>query len=68
MAQKSYRHEMKELFKILETQGWQISKGKSWKLIPPDPLMPIVFLAQTPSDNRALKNVISYLRKSGAKI
>jgi hypothetical protein len=61
--------EIKALVAKLEAQGWRIEDGgKHIKAYPPDRTKPIVTLARTPSDYRAIKNAVSQLRRSGADL
>jgi len=59
--------EINEMLAKVESQGWRIEKGKNHiKAIPADKTRPIVVLAATPSDHRAVMNVRAQLRRSGA--
>lgn len=64
----SYRKEIKEILRKLMDQGWEIRIGKSYMCIPPNKAQKIVIIALTPSDDHAVKNITSYLRRSGANI
>lgn len=48
-------------------QGWTIEFARRGhlKLIPPDPSKQIVVIHATPSDHRAIKNVIAVMRRTG---
>ncbi len=50
-----------------EEQGFEIAMTRNGhrKFIPPDKTKAIVYAASTPSDHRALRNLISQLRRSG---
>jgi len=59
--------DFKDIRKEAEKQGFtvELTRGSHWKFIPPDETLPIVHAAGTPSDRRALDNLIGRLRKSG---
>lgn len=53
----------------LRAQGWRVDqRGHTWRCFPPDKGMPPVFLAPTPTDHRAIENMMRELRHSGADI
>jgi hypothetical protein len=62
--------EIKQLVRKLEQQGWRVELGGGghYKAFPPDVTKPMVTFASTPSDHRALRNIISMLRRSGADL
>ena len=50
----------------LQKQGWTLRrKTRHWQAIPPDKTMPVCHVVTTPSDTRAVKNLIAQLRRSG---
>lgn len=57
----------KKLLKEAQKQGWSIQQGRKgqMRLVPPDPSRQIVFVHQTPSDHRAIKNAIAEMRRQG---
>jgi hypothetical protein len=61
----SRQKELKELKRLAELQGWTIlrTNGDHLKWISPENA--IVFSALTPSDNRAIKNHKSVLKRHG---
>lgn len=63
------KKEIKKILRQLDQQGWRIKDtGKHIKAYPPDRSKRMVVLPRTPSDHRALKNAISQLRRSGARL
>lgn len=60
---------LKELIRIAEAQGWQVSTtgGGHLRWTGPDDEGP-VFTPSTPSDWRALKNATSVLRRHGLRV
>jgi hypothetical protein len=48
-------------------QGWKVSTTKRGhiKLVPTDPSKPIVVASGTPSDHRAVRNLLALARRSG---
>jgi hypothetical protein len=57
----------KDLRKAAREQGWEIgqtSKGHT-RWVPPDKTKPIVVGSGTPGDQRAIKNLLAQLRRSG---
>lgn len=53
----------------LEAQGWRVDKrGHTWRCFPPDRELSPVFLACTPTDHRAILNMMRELRHSGADV
>lgn len=61
----AYRKELQELIKQAQKQGWIISANNNnhYKWISPSGAF--FFSASTPSDWRALKYIVQYLRKYG---
>lgn len=50
-------------------QGWSVTiAGGHYRCVPPESGGSVVFLASTPSDCRAVKNMIGVLRRSGADV
>lgn len=62
MSQK----ELKQLFKKLEAQGWEIKKTSrgNWA-IPPNPERPMVQIHNTANGSRSWKNMMAQLKRSG---
>jgi len=59
--------DLRDVVKAAEEQGFRVertSKGH-WKFFPPDPAKPAEFFSGTPSDQRAIKNLIAKLRRAG---
>jgi predicted RNA binding protein YcfA (HicA-like mRNA interferase family) len=57
---------IKTIIKALESQGWRVELGgRHYKCFPPDKTLPMVVIAATPSDHRAWKNILGFLRRSG---
>lgn len=57
---------IKTLLKALELQGWRVVFGGGhYRCFPPDKTKPMVVIASTPSDHRAWKNILGFLRRSG---
>lgn len=63
----SHKKEIKRLVAQAESQGWRVepTRGGHLKWMPPDRSQSFVISAATPSDHRALKNIISHLRQRG---
>lgn len=60
--------DVKRILREAERQGWRIEQGgKHIKAYPPDPSQSMVTIAQTASDKRAIKNVLSEMRKRGVR-
>lgn len=59
--------EWKNLVKEAQRQGWRVQIGGKGqlKLVPPDPSHEMVVLHGTPSDHRAFRNAVAYMRRSG---
>ena len=57
----------KMLIRTARRQGWTVSTTRRGHLrwLPPNPDMPIVVGAGTPSDHRSQKNLLARLRRSG---
>lgn len=60
----------KDVFRIARKQGWEIDRTRKghYKLCPPDPAQRCVIASGTPGDYRAVRNLITDLRRSGLKI
>ena len=57
---------IKTILKALQQQGWVVKFGGShYKCYPPDKTKAMVVIASTPSDHRAWKNILGFLRRSG---
>jgi len=58
---------MRELRIAAARQGWRVRKtnGSHFQFVPADPAQRPVYAASTPSDQRALSNVLADLRRSG---
>jgi predicted RNA binding protein YcfA (HicA-like mRNA interferase family) len=61
----SNRKEFKQVIKVAESKGWVVCLTKGGHLKWASPSGQIVFSASTPSDGRAVKNLISELRRHG---
>jgi len=62
----SSEKDSKNYLKAAVEQGWQLKETKKGlQLIPPDPAKEIVTVHRTPSDHRALTNVLAELRRQG---
>lgn len=61
---------LRKIRKRARNQGWtiEITGSGHLKWVPPKKSEDIVFSASTPSDHRALKNLLSRLKKSGLSI
>lgn len=65
----SIKSDWKKLIAECERQGARIEETKKGLMIyPPDPTQRPVAVHRTPSDVRAIQNVISLLRRSGLDI
>lgn len=55
------------ILEAARAQQWRIeaSRGGHLKCFPPDPRAAIVTVAGTPSDHRALRNILAMMRRSG---
>jgi len=62
--------DLKAILRALTAQGWSFKRGRRNHIqaISPDKSMPIVLMASTPSDLRALANIRAMLRRSGARV
>ena len=50
-------------------EGWRVQKVKrGWMLYPKDKRFGPITLHKTPSDNRAIKNTLSRLKRAGAPL
>jgi len=60
---------VRKIVKELEAQGWRVDRrGHTWRCFPPDVELSPVFIAQTPTDHRAIANMMRDLRHSGADV
>jgi hypothetical protein len=58
--------EFQRYLRAAKDQGWiQVPTRKGMQLVPPDPGRPIVQVHKTPSDHRALRNLLAEMRRSG---
>lgn len=60
------RHELKEIVREAEKQGWRAKRTKRghWMLLAPDRKSKVL-IAGTPSDRRSMANAISRMRRYG---
>lgn len=59
--------DLRDIIEAAEDQGFHVdrtSKGH-WRFVPPDPDQPIVHHSGTPSDWRAVRNLVARLRRVG---
>jgi predicted RNA binding protein YcfA (HicA-like mRNA interferase family) len=56
-----------ELFKRLESEGWEIERRKAGHVRLTSPKGGVVFTSSSPSDFRALRNVERDLKRAGWK-
>jgi predicted RNA binding protein YcfA (HicA-like mRNA interferase family) len=61
---------LRKIIKAAKKQGWQVDRTKNSHLrfIPPDKTKRAVYTGGTPSDNRALQNLIKDLMREGLKL
>jgi len=64
----SGKKELFDLMKIIKSQGWQVKTRRGGHLALYAPQGGVYFVAQSPSDHRALMNVRSALRRMGADV
>jgi len=58
--------DIQRIVKALTEQGWEIDgSGRHYKAYPPVKSEPFIVFPKTPSDSRAIKNILSRLKKSG---
>ncbi len=59
--------DIKDIMRAAMDQGWSIAKTTQghYRAAPPDKTKPVVFLGGNSGDPRAIKNIISQLRRSG---
>jgi 5-enolpyruvylshikimate-3-phosphate synthase len=58
--------EMKSLIKALQRQGFRVKELKSgWIIYPQDRSLPGVTAHKTPSDHRAMLNLLAHLKRVG---
>jgi hypothetical protein len=62
------KKEFKQVIKIAESKGWVVCLTKGGHLKWTSASGQVVFSASTPSDGRAVKNLISELRRHGITI
>ena len=63
-----FKKDTKRIIHEIQDRGWTVVRGKHYHAYPPDKTMPPVYFSKTPSDPRAIKNLLSDLRRSGADI
>lgn len=58
---------LRDLEKAAKEQGWEVGRTKKGhpKFVPPDPMKEIVIGSGTPSDWRAMKNLLAQLKRQG---
>jgi len=60
---------VRRIVKELEAQGWRVDRrGHTWRCFPSDKEMSPVFIAQTPTDHRSIRNMMRDLGHSGADV
>ena len=59
--------DIKQLIKTAEKQGWEVRKTNGGHLKWISPYGGFVFSALTPSDNRAIQNIVHQLQTRGFK-
>ena len=60
------KKEILEVLKEAQDQGWRVvDSSKGWMLYPPDRSQGPVAVHGTPSDRRALSNMIAEMRRRG---
>lgn len=59
------KNEIKAIIRMAQAQGWVITKTNGGHLRWTAPTGGFVFTASTPSDNRAIKNIMRDLRAYG---
>lgn len=62
-----------DLNKVIEAakrQGWRVDRTKKqhWRFLSPDRNQPPIIFSGTPSDHRAIKNLVARLRRAGLDI
>jgi predicted RNA binding protein YcfA (HicA-like mRNA interferase family) len=59
--------DFRDVVKQAEIQGFVVSRTKKghWQFVPPDSTQKIVTAGGTPSDRRAILNLIASLRRAG---
>jgi len=58
---------LRDIEKAAKEQGWEVGRTKKGhpRFVPPDPTKEIVIGSGTPSDWRALKNLLAQLKRQG---
>lgn len=60
--------DMRQIFRDLASQGFRVEGAKKgWKIFPPNREGGVVVVHSTPSDRRALQNIMTDLRRAGFK-
>jgi predicted RNA binding protein YcfA (HicA-like mRNA interferase family) len=59
--------DLRNLEKAAKEQGWEVGRTKKGhpKFVPPDPTKRIVVGSGTPSDRRAIRNLLAELKRQG---
>lgn len=58
--------EMKALIKKVQAQGFRVKELKSgWIIFPRDKSLPGITAHKTPSDHRAMLNLLAHLKRAG---
>lgn len=59
----------KQLVRLLKSEGWTVRCNKGhYRAYAPDPSIPPVTFASTPSDFRSMKNAVARIRRHGVTI
>jgi hypothetical protein len=62
----NFNKELRGVLEAAEAQGWRVEPSKAgYLLFPPDQSQGIVSVHKTPSDHRAMKNLIGEMRRRG---
>lgn len=64
----SYQREILHIVKRLENLGWRVTFNRHYRCYSPDPKIPPLTMAGTPSDAYALTNIKRDLKKRGVII
>ena len=60
---------VRRIVAALEAQGWRVDmRGNTYRCFPPDREMSPVFIAATPTDHRAIRNMMRDLGHAGADV
>ena len=67
MGSCSLKKDLHRIIEEIQRQGWRVRLGKKhFMAYPADPSQPPIGLPTTPSDRRALANIVADLRRRGA--